>query len=137
MIAYLDSSVLLRIVLNQPQQLPEWSTITVPVMSVLAEIECLRTLDRARHRGLLSTAAVNAARAFVTQTVARAEVLSLGRTVLAWAGQPLPVPLATLDALHLASALLWRAQNSGLVMATHDTALATAARAHALPVIGA
>ena len=37
----------------------------------------------------------------------------------------------------LATALLWREQSGGdLVMATHDTALATAARASGLSVVG-
>jgi hypothetical protein len=42
-----------------------------------------------------------------------------------------------LDALHLATALLWREQVAeDLVMATHDEALATAAKASGLRVIG-
>jgi hypothetical protein len=43
-----------------------------------------------------------------------------------------------LDAIHLSTALAWRdARNTDLTMATHDTALATAARAVGLQVIGA
>ena len=44
----------------------------------------------------------------------------------------------TLDAIHLATAMLWRERTGAdLVMATHDTALATASRASGLRVIGA
>ena len=46
MIAYLDASVLLRIILEQPMPLPEWPNLEGGVSSVLASIECHRTLDR-------------------------------------------------------------------------------------------
>ena len=48
MIAYLDSSVLLRLVLGQRNALKEWRTIEQGVASALVEVECLRTLDRLR-----------------------------------------------------------------------------------------
>jgi hypothetical protein len=42
------------------------------------------------------------------------------------------------DAIHLATALLWREHSAGdIVMATNDVALATAARACGLTVVGA
>ena len=45
--------------------------------------------------------------------------------------------LRTLDAIHLATALLWREQfRVDLTMATHDGALGLAARAHGMPVAG-
>ncbi len=50
---------------------------------------------------------------------------------------PLPTELGTLDAIHLATALLWKAMmRVDVTMATHDTALAVASRAHGLSVIG-
>ena len=57
--------------------------------------------------------------------------------VLARAAQPLPTELGTLDAIHLATALLWREHTGGdIVMATHDVALGMAARACGLSVVG-
>ena len=50
MIAYLDSSVLLRLVLGQPGRLKEWRRVQAGVASALVEVECLRTLDRLRFR---------------------------------------------------------------------------------------
>jgi hypothetical protein len=45
--------------------------------------------------------------------------------------------LGALDAIHLATATVWREQaGTELVMARHDVALATAARASGLPVVG-
>jgi hypothetical protein len=50
----------------------------------------------------------------------------------------MPTELGTLDAIHLASALLWReAAGAELVMATHDRALALGAQAYGLRVFGA
>jgi hypothetical protein len=58
-------------------------------------------------------------------------------SVLERASQPLPTSLGTLDAIHLATALLWRDRlPEELVMATHDRALATAARACGFLVLG-
>jgi hypothetical protein len=53
MIAYVDSSVLLRKVLGQPGSLKEWRSIQTGVASALVETECLRTLDRPRLRANL------------------------------------------------------------------------------------
>jgi hypothetical protein len=51
--------------------------------------------------------------------------------------RPPPTALGTLDAIHLASAALWREnQGTEIAMATHDEALATAARASGFSVIG-
>jgi len=50
MIAYVDASVLLRVVLRQPNALPEWTQIDRGVASALVTTESLRTLDRLRLR---------------------------------------------------------------------------------------
>ena len=53
------------------------------------------------------------------------------------AAQPMPTELGTLDAIHLATALLWKdVTREDLVLATHDDALALGAQAHGLPVVG-
>ena len=66
------------------------------------------------------------------------DLVLLQRSVLSRASEPFPTPLGTLDALHLATALLWREQSGkDLVMATHDEGLALAARAFGLETLGA
>lgn len=66
------------------------------------------------------------------------DLVLLRRRILARACEPLPTPLGTLDALHLATALTWREQSDQpLVMATHDGGLASAARAFDFTVLGA
>lgn len=46
MIAYVDSSVLLRLALRQPNPLQKFSSITRGISSRLIKAESLRTLDR-------------------------------------------------------------------------------------------
>jgi hypothetical protein len=66
------------------------------------------------------------------------DLVLLQRSVLSRASEPFPTPFGTLDALHLATALLWREQHgTDLVMATHDGGLALAARAFGLETLGA
>ncbi len=51
------------------------------------------------------------------------------------AAEPLPTTLGTLDALHLASALLVRASDLELAFATHDLELAIAAGAMGFEIL--
>jgi predicted nucleic acid-binding protein len=137
MIAYVDSSVLLRLVLGQPQRLREWRTIERGVASALVEVECLRTLDRLRLRAAVSDRELAIRREALFRLLDSLDMVELGSSVLSRAAQPMPTELGTLDAIHLATALLWReAFGSQLVMATHDSALAMAARASGLEVVG-
>ena len=138
MIAYLDASVALRLVLGEPNRLAEWQRIESAVASALTEVECLRTLDRLSRLGSLSGDEVAARRTAVYRLLEAVEVVDVGRPVLRRASEPFPTPLGTLDAIHLSTAIAWRdARNADLTMATHDMALATAARSVGLAVIGA
>ena len=49
----------------------------------------------------------------------------------------MPTELGTLDAIHLATAVLWKDMTGvDITMATHDEALGLGANAHGLAVIG-
>jgi len=134
---YLDSSVLLRVVLRQPDALAEWSSVPQGVASALVQVECLRTLDRLRVRATLSDLDQAVRREGVFRLLDAIELIEPTPIVLARAAQPMPTELGTLDAIHLATALLWQeGANTELVMATHDAALGTAARAFGLRVVG-
>jgi predicted nucleic acid-binding protein len=136
-IAYVDASVLLRLVLGQARALREWRAIDTAVASALVEVECLRTLDRLRLRAGVSDRDLATRREAVFEVLRRFHIVDVGRPVLTRAALPLPTALGTLDAIHLATATLWRDnQGTELVMATHDQALATAARASGISVIG-
>jgi len=137
MIAYLDASVALRLVLGEPNRLAKWKSVDTAIASALTEVECLRTLDRLMRLGSLSDDELVERRAAVYRLLESVEVVEVGRPVLRRASEPFSSPLGTLDAIHLATALAWRdARDADLTMATHDKALATAARAVGLEVIG-
>lgn len=126
---YVDSSVLLRVVLGEPRRLRAWSKITNPVSSELIRLECLRTIDRARIRLALADEDVARYRAEVLETVEAFHLVGLNPSVLERAAEPFPTTIGSVDAIHLASALLVRRQFEGLDLATHDDELATAGRA--------
>ena len=138
MIAYVDASVLLRVALGQSDSLPEWSKVERGVSSALITTESLRTLDRLRLKVTLADAELAERRAKILELVASLEIVDIDSVVLDRAAQPMPTELGILDAIHLATALLWREMTGeDLTMATHDGALAVAAEAHGLPVVGA
>ena len=137
MIAYVDASVLLRVALGQPDALPQWRRIDRGVASALVITECLRTLDRLRLRAKLADADVATRRATILALIASLELVEVDAVVLDRAAQPMPTVLGTLDAIHLATALLWKdLARADLTIATHDGALALGARAHGLRVVG-
>jgi predicted nucleic acid-binding protein len=137
MIAYVDASVLLRIALQQPNALSEWRHIERGISSALITAESLRALDRLRLRTKLPDAEISKRRAKILELIASLEVVGIHSAVLDRAAQPMPTEIGTLDAIHLATALLWKAMmRVDLVMATHDAGLALAAQAHGLRVVG-
>jgi len=137
MIAYIDSSVLLRIVLGQANALRQWTRLERGVSSALILTESLRTLDRARLRANLSDMEIARRRSTILAIIESLELIEIDSLVLDRAAQPMPTELGTLDAIHLASALLWKdATGIEPVMATHDAALGLAAQAHGLKVMG-
>jgi uncharacterized protein len=137
-IAYVDASVLLRVAFGQTDSLSEWSKIKRGVSSALVTTESLRTLDRLRLRVKVADTDVAERRAKILELIASLELVDIDSVVLDRAAQPMPTELGTLDAIHLATALLWKEMTrEDLTMATHDVALAIAAEAHGLPVVGA
>ncbi len=137
MIAYVDSSVVLRLALAPSNALPEWRQVDRGVSSALISTESLRTLDRVRIRAKLSDNEVASRRATILNLIDSLELIEVDSTVLDRAAQPMPTELGTLDAIHLASALLWKdATSIDPIMATHDGALRLAAQAHGLRVVG-
>ena len=137
MIAYLDSSALLRLILREPGALEDLKTFEALVSSELLAVECARTIDRLRLQNSLSTEEAASRLATVSDWLEAVDLVLLQRPILARAAEPFPIPLGTLDALHLATALVWRDRmRQELVMATHDGGLAIAARSFGIQVLG-
>ncbi len=123
--------------MGQRDALKEWEEVERGVGSALIEVECLRTLDRLRLAEDLPDQEIASRREAAFRLIEAIEVIDITHPVLARAAQPLPTALGTLDAIHLATALVWQEQTGlDLVMATHDPALATAAKASGFRVVG-
>jgi predicted nucleic acid-binding protein len=133
---YVDTSVLLRVVLGEPEPLREWRSIELAISNELIRVEALRTIDRARIRLHLSDRVVAEHRADVLETLDAFHIARMDRVVLDRAAEPFPTLVGTLDAIHLATAVLARLQHENLLFATHDAALGTAARAIGFRVLG-
>jgi predicted nucleic acid-binding protein len=135
-IAYLDSSVVLRVVFGQPGSLAGWTSIERAVSSELIRVECLRAIDRLRICVRLDERALAHQRAAMIETLDAIEIVPLEGGVLERAGDPFPTSLAALDAIHLASALAIRDELPGMIFATHDDELGLAASAMGFEVQG-
>lgn len=137
MIRYVDSSVVLRAVLGQRGALSGSDEPGHSITSALTRVECLRTLDRLRLEENLSDDEIVRRREAVFRLIGSLVLVDVTPPVLERAAQPLPTVLGTLDAIHLTTALLWQEVEAEPVsFATHDLALARAARACGLAVIG-
>jgi predicted nucleic acid-binding protein len=134
--AYVDTSVLLRVVLGEPNSLREWRTIDFALCSEITRVEALRTIDRARIRLGLADAEVARQRGDVLDVLDAFHIARLDQAVLDRAAEPFPTTLRTLDAMHLATALLARIEHQDLVLATHDAEMALGARALGFRVVG-
>ena len=137
MIAYVDASVLLRLVLGEPGRLAKWREVETAVSSALAEVEVVRTLDRLRVRAELTPEETADRRGTAYRLLEAVSLADVSTPILRRAADPFPTPLGTLDAIHLATALAWRDARREVVVATHDAQLALAARACGFEVIGA
>jgi predicted nucleic acid-binding protein len=135
-IAYLDSSVVLRVVFGQPGALAEWTRIDRAISSELIRVECLRALDRLRIRVRLDDRTLARRRAALIETLDAIEIVALADPILQRAADPFPTSLGTLDALHLATALAIRPQVPSTIIATHDGELGLAATAMGFEVLG-
>lgn len=134
--AYVDTSVVLRIALGEPRPLREWRSLDMACSSELLRVESLRSLDRARVLLRLADEEIAGRREAVLAMLKGFHIARLDARVLMRAADPFPTLIRTLDALHLATALLARVEHEDLVFATHDERLGTAARAVGFDVIG-
>jgi predicted nucleic acid-binding protein len=125
-VIYLDSSALMKLVRQEAETeaLRDWlvSQSELPVItSELGRVEVLRAARRAGSQALTEARAV----------IGDVDLVPLDRGVQDLACEIGDPPLRTLDALHLASALLLRDEVTAFV--AYDERLVNAARAAGLP----
>jgi predicted nucleic acid-binding protein len=135
--AYVDTSALLRLVLREAGAVNDLRSYDSLISSELIAVESCRTLDRLRLQGSLTAEEASIRLRVVRDWLEAIDLVLLRPQVLNRASEPLPTPLGTLDALHLATALVWRDRTgSSLIMVTHDTTLGLAAQTFGFEVRG-
>lgn len=127
---YLDTSTVLRVLLAQRSPLATWGKWEAAWTSELMGVEARRVIDRLRLDAVLDDDGVALAHDGLATIEATISRIALTRPVLRRAALPMATAVKTLDAIHLASAMLLRERRGHqLVFATHDARQATAARA--------
>lgn len=124
---YIDTSVALAHLLGEVRAPDVVLWDGVVVSSRLLEYELW---NRVHARGLMSSHG-DAVRALLQ----RITMLELTPTVLARALAPFPLPVRTLDGLHLASIDYLRTQRQVVSLATYDRRMAVVAEAMGVPVV--
>ena len=134
---YVDTSVILRVVLGQPRAINDFEEWETAYSSELLGVESRRVIDRLRLQEALDDEGVAQAHEQLGWIEQSLGWIRITPSVLRRAGQPMATSLGTLDALHLSSALLFREQRDvALVFATHDARQGLAARANSFSVLG-
>lgn len=123
---YLDSSVALAHLLAEDRVPPDSIWQAPPVSSRLLEYE---VWNRIHARGLTRSHGQEA-----RALIGRLALIELEALVLARAVEPFPVPVRTLDALHLASIEFLRSRRQAVELLSYDERLLTAARALRIPL---
>ena len=123
--------------MRQPNRLVGLETSTQRLTSLLTQLECLQAIDKARLDEGLDQDEILARRLVLFQQLRRMSKIAVARSVLDRAGSSFPLPVKTLDAIHLATALQLRERRyHELVFATHDRQQGRAAAALGFEVIG-
>jgi predicted nucleic acid-binding protein len=136
-IVYLDTSIILRVLLGQAGTFARWGRWAGAFASEIMGVEARRAVDRLRLEGVLDDEGVVAMQDAIARTERTLALVPVSRAVLRRASLPLATPVRTLDALHLATALMVQERREpALVFATHDGRQAAAAAALGFSCVG-
>lgn len=126
---YVDSSVVLRHILSGDQALNGLSISDEVGSSDLLIIECQRVLQRERMAAHLDDQQYSLSVDLLNTILERLYLIDMGPAVKRRAAGPFPTVIGTLDAIHLASAILWGEVEPGseIRILTHDKQLALCA----------
>lgn len=122
---YLDTSVALAHLLGETRRPPEalWQQPLIASRLLEYEFYC-----RLHARGLGASHGE-----FARQLLGMVALVELSLPVLERAREPFPLPVRTLDALHLSTMLFLQRRRQDVFLATYDARLAQAATALGIP----
>ena len=136
MIVYVDTSVVLRVLLHESNPVGIWGQWNKAYSSALWRVEALRTVDRLRLTHEISDTEVAELVRDIQITHETFAIHPITNQVLQRASETFPTVVGTLDAMHLATALSIREIESLNLLLTHDSQLSTAARSLGFEVMG-
>lgn len=137
MIAYIDSSVVLRKLFHEPKPFKNLSQFEKLVSSSLLKTECLRVFSRLRLSGGMSQDQLLELQGGLHTLIDSLDLISVSQEILNRAGEDFPTPLKTLDAIHYATFLIYqKLTGERMVLVTHDLALARTAKAMGMAFSG-
>ncbi len=133
---YLDTSVALRVLFQEPNPVPIWSKWDKAYSSSLWRVEALRTVDRLRLLHEISDREVADLVRDVQSVHQTLAIHPLDERIMQRASETFPTVVGTLDAIHLATAISVRQSEEIDLLLTHDSQLGTAARSLGFEVLG-
>jgi predicted nucleic acid-binding protein len=133
---YVDSSVVLRHLLNDDPALGAIAPSDVAGSSDLLVIECQRVLQRERLAGRIDDRQYSESVVLLEAILERLVLIEMGPAVKRRAAGPFPTVIGTLDAIHLATAILWQEMEPGsdFRILTQDRQMSLCARSLGLPI---
>ena len=134
---YVETSAILRGLLEGDEGVLKLiQSERVRVTSAITIVEIERALRRATREGRVNAAQVREARRWVRDFRDSCDVIAVEDMVLERASRDFEVePVRTLDALHIASALLWEERLGALAIASFDKRVRDNATAHGMDVL--
>ena len=104
--------------------------------SDLTVVECERVIIRARTLDKITEKRAESCRRRLLDATAHWYILRVGADIVARAGQPFPgEPIRTLDALHMASAILSRGAVPDLTLLSLDDRIRSSAKQLGFPLV--
>ena len=138
---YLDSSVILRKLLNQSGISPyllknSGKEISQVYSSRLLQVECNRVIDRFRLENILSDRDLSLVKKELNEFLKQINFIEITRPILEMSSQSFPTQIGSLDSIHLSTLLLANKSLSlNLTLLTHDQQLINAAIAMGVDVL--
>ncbi|MBI4042701.1 MAG: type II toxin-antitoxin system VapC family toxin [Deltaproteobacteria bacterium] len=121
-IGYIDTSVVLRFIFGEKSAFRRWELVGQIYSSSILHVEALRTIDRLRLQGKLSDNEVARRTKALYEFQTSIHEIGISPSILGRASQSYPTIIRTLDAIHLATAMILREEKKlSPFFITHDT----------------
>jgi hypothetical protein len=135
--AYIDSSVILRVIFGEESALKFPKNIHIYGASEILKIECFRTIERMKQTLTISEDEIAKKHSALHKILKTLHIIKFSDAIIKRACESFPITLKSLDAIHLSAAILWQQEElSEILFLTHDIQLSKAAIAMGFEVLG-